>query len=233
LKHAHLMHPNVDGRKSGWKGPPGSVPAPPRHAAPFPCSKHLPPSLWTTFQHQAWAHQARPSPFSTKTPKLAQVTPAVSKRDEHVVPTSGRVGYAPEHVEHASQALEPLGNVPLTPGHVDNASHILKHDKRVPPTSGHVGYAPECVKHIPTPTEPLEIVPPTPGHVDNAPLVSKHVPQVQHNSNSAHTPFYTTLTPLSTSQVDADAQEHVMHNTQAPEPADDALDCVPHPSSNL
>jgi len=95
------------------------------------------------------------SVFDEDAQKPSQVTPAVSKRDGNVVPTSGRVGYAPERVNHALRALEPLENVPLTPGHVDNALHASKRDGNVPPTSGRVGYAPEHVEHIVQTPEPL------------------------------------------------------------------------------
>ena len=166
--------------------------------------------------------------FNEDAPKPAQVTPAVSKHDERVLPTSGRIGYAPERVEQVEQALEPLDNVPLTPGHVDIPLHASKRDGNVAPTSGCIGYTPERVEHIVQTLEPFENVLPTQEHVNNAPLVSKRVPQLQHDSNSAYTPIYITSTPLSTSQVDADAQERVMHNTQAPEPANDALDCITH-----
>jgi len=166
--------------------------------------------------------------FDENTPKPAQVSPAVLKRNGNVAPTSGRVEYAPERVDHILQALKPLEDIPLTPGHVDIPLHASKRDGHTPPTSGRVGYAPEHVEHVVQAPEPLEIVPLTQEHVDNAPHALKHVPQVQHASNSAYTSIYTTSTPLSTSQVDADAQECVMHDTQAQEPADDALDCVPH-----
>jgi len=166
--------------------------------------------------------------FDEDAPKPAQVTPAVSKRNGRVVPTSGHVGYAPERVEHAPQALETLKNVPLTPGHVNNALHASKRNRNVAPASGRVRYAPERVDHALQVSEPLGIALPTQEHVNNALPVSKHVPQVQHNSNSAFTPIYITSTTLPTSQVDADVQECLMHDTQAPEPADNALDRVTH-----
>jgi len=86
--------------------------------------------------------------FDEDTPKPAQLTSAVSKHDGRVVPTFGHIEYAPECVKHAPQALEPFKTVPLTPGHVDNASHALKRDGRILPTSGCVGYAPEHVEHV-------------------------------------------------------------------------------------